>query len=256
MNEMPASTSKAPASDVNSIFSSDANRLLTSTRSHRSTENSVCWLLHGDDSRTRQVHRQHNLAVLRRMAFKPLPSENSAQIGIAAKRKRARCKTGRLLKILSQHDEIAPAIGCSREAPGQHACPRRLWPTFEHLFFLWHTVDNRSTSALPEGTGSRVGTEIDMPIYEYICQDCDHRFDRYWPTAASAQDQQPDCPDCASTATRRTISQVAVLGKLGGLTPQEQSAASAETAKTASYTPKEQIQTFQANKQRKREQGR
>ena len=83
---MPASASKAFASDVNSIFSSDAKPLLTSTLSHRSTGNSVYWPLDGDDSRPRQVHAQHNLAVLRRMAFNLLPSENSAQIGIAAKR--------------------------------------------------------------------------------------------------------------------------------------------------------------------------
>lgn len=95
-----------------------------------------------------------------------------------------------------------------------------------------------------------------MPIYEYICQDCNHQFDRLWPTVASAQDQEPDCPACASTDTQQTVSRVAVLGKLGGLTPQEQSAASAETDRTASYTPKEQIKTFQANKQRKREQGK
>ncbi len=74
---------------MNSIFSSDAKQLLTSTLSHRSTENSVYWLLDGDDSRIRQVHALHNLAVLRRMAFNPLPGENSAQIGIAAKSKRA-----------------------------------------------------------------------------------------------------------------------------------------------------------------------
>jgi putative FmdB family regulatory protein len=95
-----------------------------------------------------------------------------------------------------------------------------------------------------------------MPIYEYICQDCNHQFDRFWPTMASAQNQQPVCLACASTATQQTVSRVAVLGKLGGLTPQEQSAASAETAKSASYTPKEQIQTYQANRQRKREQGK
>ncbi len=101
MNEMPASAPKAPASDVNSIFSSDANQLLTSTLSHRSTENSAYWLLDGDDSRILQVHAQHNLAVLRRLAFNLLPSENNAQIGIAAKRKRAGWKTGYLPKILS-----------------------------------------------------------------------------------------------------------------------------------------------------------
>ena len=95
-----------------------------------------------------------------------------------------------------------------------------------------------------------------MPIYEYICLECDNRFDRLWPTMASAHDQQPACPACASASTKQTVSRVAVLGELGGLTPQEESASSAESAKAASYTPKEQIETLQANSQRKREQGR
>ena len=98
---MPASGPKAFASEVNSISSSDAKLLLTSTLSKRSTENSVYWLLDGDDSRIRQVDAQHNSAVSRRMACNLLPSENSAQIGIAAKRKRAGWKTGDLPKILS-----------------------------------------------------------------------------------------------------------------------------------------------------------
>ena len=106
---MPASAPKAVASDVNSIFSSDAKLLLTSTLSHRSTENSVCWLLDGDDSRTRQVDAQHNLAVLRRMALNLLRRETSAQIGIAAKRNRAGWNTAYLPKILSQQDAIALA---------------------------------------------------------------------------------------------------------------------------------------------------
>ena len=95
-----------------------------------------------------------------------------------------------------------------------------------------------------------------MPIYEYICLDCDNRFDRLWPTVASAQDRQPACPACSSPSTKQAVSRVAVLGELGGLTPQEESASSAESARTASYTPKEQIETLQANSQRKREQGR
>ncbi len=86
---MHASAPKTFASDVNSIPSSDAKPLLTSTVSRLSTENSVYWLLDGEDSRIRQVHAQHNLTVLCRMAFNPLPSENSAQNGIAAKSKRA-----------------------------------------------------------------------------------------------------------------------------------------------------------------------
>ncbi len=102
MNEMPASAPKAIASEANSIFSSDAKLLLTSTRSHRSIENSVYCVWDGDDGRTRHGHAQHNLAVLRCMAFNPLPRENSAQIGISAKRKRAGWKTDYRLKVLSQ----------------------------------------------------------------------------------------------------------------------------------------------------------
>ena len=100
MNEMPASAPKAFASDVNSIFASGAKQRLTSTFSHQSPENSVYRLLDGDDSRIRQVHAPHNLAVLRRMAFNPLHSENSAQIGISAKCRRAGWKTNYLPKIL------------------------------------------------------------------------------------------------------------------------------------------------------------
>ena len=123
MNEMPASAPKAFASDVNSIFSSDAKLLLTPTLSHRSTENSVYWLLDGDDSRIRQVHAQHNLAVLRRMAFDLLPSENSAQIDIAAKRERTGWKTAYLLKILSQQDAIALPSPARSPAPAAHHNP-------------------------------------------------------------------------------------------------------------------------------------
>ena len=108
---------------------------------------------------------------------------------------------------------------------------------------------------MPEG-GRSAGTETEMPIYEYVCTDCDNQFDRLWPTVAAAQNQQPNCPECDSSATRRTMSRVAVLGELGGLTPQEESASSAETARSASYTSKDQIDTLQANRQRKREQGR
>ena len=110
MNEMPASAPKVIASDVNSIFSSGAKPLLTSTRSHRSIENPVYWVWDGDDGRTRHGFAQHNLAVLRRMAFNLFPNENSTKIGIAAKPKRAGWKTDYLLKVLSQLDAYALAL--------------------------------------------------------------------------------------------------------------------------------------------------
>ncbi len=99
---MPASAPKTFASNVNSIFSSDAELLFASTLSHRSIENSVHWLLDGDDSRIRQGHAQHNLAVERRMVCNLLRTEKSAQIDTSAKRNRAGWKTGYLPKILFQ----------------------------------------------------------------------------------------------------------------------------------------------------------
>lgn len=98
-----------------------------------------------------------------------------------------------------------------------------------------------------------------MPIYEYICQDCQERFDRFWQSVraaeqAAAKRETPACPGCKSTATQRIVSQVAVLGSLGGATPEEQQAAAAQAEKLASITPKEEIQKLQAQRQKEREQ--
>ncbi len=106
MNEMLTSAPKVFASQLNSVFFSDAGLFLTSTLSHWSIRKSVYRFLDvafpGDDSRIRQAHAQHIMAVLRRLAFNLLRTENSAQIGISAKRKRAGRKTDYLLKVLFQ----------------------------------------------------------------------------------------------------------------------------------------------------------
>ena len=98
---LPEATSYATRYFISSL-SPNAKLLLTSTRSHWSIENAVHWVLDEDDSRIRQGHAQHNLAILRRLALNLLRREKGAQIGIAAKRKRAGWKTDYLLKVLSQ----------------------------------------------------------------------------------------------------------------------------------------------------------
>ena len=123
MNEMPTSAPKAFASTVNSVLSSDADLLLTSTRNHWSFMNSVHWVLDVafpvDDSRIRQGHAQHNLTILLRLALKPLRKEISAQIGISARRKRAGRKTDYHLKVFPQQDVYAqyPTLACPISVP-------------------------------------------------------------------------------------------------------------------------------------------
>ncbi len=82
----------------------NAQQLLAATRSHWGIENSVHWVLdialREDDSRIRQGHPPHNMAILRRMALNLLRHEKTAKIGIAAKRKRAGWRQDCLLKVL------------------------------------------------------------------------------------------------------------------------------------------------------------
>ena len=93
MNEMLASAPKVFASHLNSVFSSDAGLFLTSILSHWSLKNSVHRFLDEDDTRIRQGNAQHNMTVMRHLAFNLLRTGNSVQIGISAKRKRAGWKT-------------------------------------------------------------------------------------------------------------------------------------------------------------------
>ena len=72
--QLPESTSHATRYFISSL-SPDAKMLLTSTRTHWSIENAVPWVLNEDDSRIRQGHAQHNLAILRRLALNLLRRE-------------------------------------------------------------------------------------------------------------------------------------------------------------------------------------
>jgi putative FmdB family regulatory protein len=52
-----------------------------------------------------------------------------------------------------------------------------------------------------------------MPLYEYICQQCQHRFDALRPM--SNADAPIACPHCGSQETRRAISLFAAIGSEG-----------------------------------------
>ena len=103
MNEMRTSAPKAYAPNLNSVFSSNAGLLLNSTFNQLSTRNAIHRLLNVDDSRIRQGHAQHNLAVLLRLPHNP-PAQrvSSVQTGIAARRSQDSWKADNLLNVLSQ----------------------------------------------------------------------------------------------------------------------------------------------------------
>ncbi len=86
-----------------------------------------------------------------------------------------------------------------------------------------------------------------MPIYEYQCLDCDHRFSKFWRSLAQAQSGAPSsCPRCGSDHVQRVISQIAVLDDLGGLTPSEQAAVDRQAEKEAKILPKSKIDEFRS----------
>ncbi len=83
----------------------DAERLGAAGRGHRGIENGLPWVLdvafREDESRVRQGHADHNLALLPRLAPTLLRREPTANVGIKAKRPKAGWSTAYLLKILA-----------------------------------------------------------------------------------------------------------------------------------------------------------
>ena len=82
-----------------------AEALLRATRHHWRIENSLHWALDvafaEDHSRVRTGHSDQNLAILRRLALNLLKQEESAEVGIKAKRKKAGWDYDYLLRVLS-----------------------------------------------------------------------------------------------------------------------------------------------------------
>ena len=52
--------------------------------------------------------------------------------------------------------------------------------------------------------------EIDMPIYEYACSDCGHKFEALVRTGTV-----PECPDCHSKELERLLSVFATARSVG-----------------------------------------
>ncbi len=50
-----------------------------------------------------------------------------------------------------------------------------------------------------------------MPIYEYLCHDCQRRVSLLWRSFADAESRAPVCPRCGGQHLTRLISRVAVL---------------------------------------------
>ena len=80
-----------------------------------------------------------------------------------------------------------------------------------------------------------------MPIYEYQCNACNHRFSKLFrAVTSSSEGLKPPCPQCQSVDTMRLISSFAVHGAAHG-DAAEAAADSAALAKRSAVTPRGQI---------------
>lgn len=88
-----------------SSLANDAKRILQSIRQHWGIENSLHWVLdiafREDESRLRKGNGPENFAMVRHMAHSLLKQEQSAKIGVKAKRLKAAWDRNYLLKVLS-----------------------------------------------------------------------------------------------------------------------------------------------------------
>lgn len=88
-----------------SSLDGNAQRLLTTTRTHWGIENGLHWVLdiafREDESRVRKDHGAQNLATLRHIALNLLKQEKTARIGIKNKRLRAGWDEQYLLRVLA-----------------------------------------------------------------------------------------------------------------------------------------------------------
>ncbi len=57
-----------------------------------------------------------------------------------------------------------------------------------------------------------------MPIYEYTCSKCNHRFEKL--VRSMTKPQEVECPECGSTKTARALSVFAVGAESAGKSSQ------------------------------------
>ena len=53
--------------------------------------------------------------------------------------------------------------------------------------------------------------ELEMPRYDYRCDDCGHAFEVRMSMSEYSEGNKPECPSCHSANTERTFSSVGVL---------------------------------------------
>jgi putative FmdB family regulatory protein len=87
-----------------------------------------------------------------------------------------------------------------------------------------------------------------MPIYEFECQACGHRFSQFYRSIRAAQEGGPArCPNCHGVDVQRVVSSFAVHGPARS-DPGEALAERASAEKRTSITPKEQIDKWRGGK--------
>jgi putative FmdB family regulatory protein len=87
-----------------------------------------------------------------------------------------------------------------------------------------------------------------MPIYEFECNACGHRYSQLFRRMSSSDEKlDAPCPACQSSDTRRVVSSFALHGGSGSAGVE--SAGSENAApKQPAVTPKEQIDRWRAKK--------
>jgi putative FmdB family regulatory protein len=87
-----------------------------------------------------------------------------------------------------------------------------------------------------------------MPVYEFRCNECNHRFSEFYRSMSrAAEGPTPCCPQCHCTATTRMISAFALHGP-AQTDARETAAAGASAAKEAQVTPKTQLDQWRGAK--------